>query len=206
MKQSAMSNDEVKEVENFVFEKEIEIALNQLNKGSSPGSDGLTTEFYKTFFYLIKSDLVEIYITCCLQKEMSETMKQATVKLIFKKNDKMQLKNWRPISLLNTDYKSLSKLLANSITLIMNNIISTNQKCGLRNRRIEQILINVQAAFEIAEEKNETLGFFLGDFEKAFDRLSHEFVFKIIKTLGFGQNMQNWIKLLYKNIYSNVEY
>ena len=87
----------------------------------------------------------------------------------------------------------------------MNNIISTNQKCGLPNRRIEQILMNVHTAFEIAEEKNKTLGLFLGDFETAFDRLSHEFVFKIIKTLGFEQNMQNWIKLLSKNIYSNVE-
>ena len=93
--------------------------------------------------------------------------------------------------MLNTDYKIPSKLLANRITFIMNNIISTNQKCGLPNRRFEQILINVQAAFEIAKEKNETLGLFLGDFEKAFDRLSHEFVFKNIKTLGFGQYMQN---------------
>ena len=63
MKESAISNDEVKELENLVFDKEIEIALNQLNKESSPGSDGLTTEFYKTFFYLIKSDVVEIYNT-----------------------------------------------------------------------------------------------------------------------------------------------
>ena len=131
IKESAISNDEVKEQENFVFEKKIEISLNQLNKESSPGSDRLTTEFYKTFFYLIKSDLVEIYYNCFLQKEMSKTMKQAIIKLIFKKNDKMQLKNWCPILLLNTDYKIPRKLLANRITLIMNNIISTNQKRGL---------------------------------------------------------------------------
>ena len=83
----------------------------------------------------------------------------------------------------------------------MNNINSTNQKCGLPNRRIEQILINVRVAFEIAEEKNKTLGLFLGNFEKAYHRLLHEFVFKIIKTLGFEQNMYNWIKLLSKNVF-----
>ena len=60
----------------------------------------------------------------------------------------MQLKNWRPISLLNTDYKILSKLLANRTTFIMNNIVSTNQKYGLPNPRIEQILISAQAALK----------------------------------------------------------
>ena len=85
MKESAIRNDEAKELENLVFEKEIEIALNRLNKQSSPGSDELTTEFYKTFFYLIKNDLVKIYNNCFLPKEMSKTMKQAIVKQIFKK-------------------------------------------------------------------------------------------------------------------------
>ena len=88
MKESAISIDEVKELKNFVFEKEIKIALNQLNKESSPGSNGLTTEFYKTFFYLIKTDMVEIYNDYFLQKEMSKTMKQVIVKLIFKKRKK----------------------------------------------------------------------------------------------------------------------
>ena len=92
MKESAISNDEAKELENFVFEKEIEIALDQLNKGRSPGSDRLTTEFYKTIFYLIESNLVEIYNNCFLQKEMNKTMKQAIAKPIFKKIIKCNLK------------------------------------------------------------------------------------------------------------------
>ena len=54
MKESVVGNDKAKELENFVFEKEIKIALNQLNKKSLPRSDKLTTEFYKTFFYSIK--------------------------------------------------------------------------------------------------------------------------------------------------------
>jgi len=79
------------------------------------------------------------------------------------------------------------------------------QKKGLPNRRIEQLLLNVQAIFEIAEEKYENLNILLVDFEKAFDHLSHDFIFKILKALGFGEIMQNWIKLLYKNTYSNIE-
>jgi len=84
---------------------------------------------------------------------MSTTMRQAIIKLIFKKNNRLKLKNWRPISLLNTDYKILNKIMANRTEKEMNKIISKNQKCGLPNRKIEQLLLNVQAIFEIAEEK-----------------------------------------------------
>jgi len=185
MLSSKISDIDIKVLDEVITEKEIENAILQLNLESSPGSDGLTTQFYKKFAYLLKNDLVEIYNNCFLQREMSATMKKAIVKLIHKKGDKSLLKNWRPISILNTDYKILSKLLANRLTPIMNRIISPNQKCGLPKRRIEQLLYNVQAAFEIAKEKDETLGFMLIDFEKAFDRLSHKFIFKIFMLIDF---------------------
>ena len=132
-------------------------------------------------------------------------MKDAVFKLIFKKNYRLLLKNWRPISLLNTDYKILSKTLANRITPLLSKIILPNQKCGLPKRRIEQLLCNIQAVFEIAKEKNEKFGLIAVDFEKAFDCLSHKFIFKIFKSFGFGQTMLTWLELLYKNTFSHIE-
>jgi len=75
-----MENENALQMENLISENEIEFAVNQLNKDCSPGSDGITTKFYKTFIYLIKTDLVEIYNNCFLQKEMSTTMRQAIIK------------------------------------------------------------------------------------------------------------------------------
>jgi len=95
--------------------------------------------------------------------------------------------------------------MANRREKEMNKIISKNQKCGLPNRRIEQLLLNVLVIFEIAEEKKKNLNIFLVDFEKAFDLFSHDFIFKILKALSFGEIMQNWIKLLFKNTNSNIE-
>ena len=105
---------------------------------------------------------------------MSPSMKQAIIKLLYTKNDRLLLKNWRPISLLNTDYKILSKILSNRITPILNKTISSNQKCGLPGRKIDHLLYNVQAIIEIAKQNNEKFGLILIEFEKAFDRLSHQ--------------------------------
>ena len=205
MASSKFDQQDADDIEKLICENEVSLAIDQLNKDSSPGADGLTSNFYKTFKYLIISDLTEVFNNCFFKKEMSPSMKQAIIKLLYKKNDRLLLKNWRPISLLNTDYKILSKILSNRITPILNKIISSNQKCGLPGRKIDHLLYNVQAIIEIAKQKNEKFGLILIDFEKAFDRLSHEFIFKILKELGFGKIMLQWFELLYKNNISNIE-
>ena len=63
-------------------------------------------------------------------------MKEAVVRLIFKKGSRLRIKNWRPISLLNTDYKILSKIIVNRLTPILQNYISPQQNAGLPKRHI----------------------------------------------------------------------
>ena len=103
--------------------------------------------------------------------------------------------HWRPISLLNTDYKILSRILANRITPILSKIISNNQKCGVPGRKIDQILFNIQAVFEIAKQIKEKFSLMLIDFKKAFNRLSHQFIFKIFQEPGFGKMMLECTKI-----------
>ena len=90
---SMLEKNESDAIKQLITEKEIELAINHLNKNSSPGSDGLTSEFYKTFAYLLKDDLVEIFNDCYFKNSLTSSMKNAIVKLIHKKNDKQDLKN-----------------------------------------------------------------------------------------------------------------
>lgn len=200
-----ITNDQKQDTELLISMKETEIAINQLNKDSAPGSDGLSNIFYKTCWGIIKEDFVEIINNCFLQKRMAPSMGEAIVKLIHKKNQKSLLKNWRPISLLNTDYKILSKILANRITPILNETITSNQKCGLPGRRIEEVLYNIQATLETSKTKNSSMCIMITDFEKAFDRVNHSFIYKILKKLGFGPIMIQWLQIVYANITSKIE-
>ncbi len=82
--------------------------------GKSPGGDGLITEFYKKFW----DDIGPLYLNMINETykkgELPYTMRKAILALLFKKGDKTLLKNYRPISLTNYDYKILCFVLANA--------------------------------------------------------------------------------------------
>ena len=82
-----------------------------LSSGTSPGPDGLSAEFLK-FWDLLGPYLVQVFNSCFLNSEMCDSMKVSHTRVVFKKGDAKNLKNWRPISLLNVGYKICSKALS----------------------------------------------------------------------------------------------
>ena len=75
--------------------------------------------------------------TAKLRKELSFSQRQAVIKLDEKKDkDKRLIKNWRPIFLLNVDYKIISKALASRVKKVLPNLISPQQMAYVKNRFI----------------------------------------------------------------------
>ena len=84
-----------------------------MENDKSPGNDGLTKEFYNTFWTEIKTPLLSSVTFAKVTNQLSISQKQAIIKLTVKKDrDKRYIKNWRPISPLNIDTKLISKTLA----------------------------------------------------------------------------------------------
>ena len=71
--------------------------------------------------------------------EISITQKRGVINCI-PKGDKSReyLNNWRPISLLNTDYKIITSVMANRMKSVLNDIISPDQKGFLKDRYMEE--------------------------------------------------------------------
>ena len=100
---------------------------------------------------------------------LSISQRQAIITLIDKKKDRIFLKNWRPISLLNVDYKLLSKILSNRLTPILSTIIHPNQTGFMKGRNIAEkirILYNTINCTKKTKQHGILLAF---DFEKTFD-------------------------------------
>ena len=100
--------------EGQITEKETAEALKDMKNGSSPGCDGLMTEFYKTSWQYTKEMLLESFERSFEVGHVSQTQKRGIITLIHKGNNlpRDSLANWRPITLLNTDYKILAKAQA----------------------------------------------------------------------------------------------
>ena len=89
-------------------------AIKAMKDNKSPGSDGLPKEFYKLFFPLFGHNFVNMINGCFEDGQLTESQHLGYISLLCKKPDVPQfLTNWRPISLLNVDYKIVSKSLCN---------------------------------------------------------------------------------------------
>jgi len=188
-----------------ITKDEIYTALRTMNKQKSPGSDGLTVEFYLHFWTNIGDILLEIYNEINKDNEMARSMKHGLITLIYKKGDKRKLKNYRPISLLNTDYKILSRIMSNRLKKVLPDIISQDQTSCIVGRDISDTVSSIRDIIDIADKEN-LEGYLLKiDQEKAFDRVDHTYLIRVLQTFGFGEKFCNWIKIFYTEIYSAVK-
>ena len=95
-------------------EDEVFKSLKCMDYNKSAGNDGLSKEFYECFWDEIKKLFLASIHKAFLNQELSTSQKQAVIKMLEKKDkDKRFIKNWRPISLLNTDMKIISPLKKN---------------------------------------------------------------------------------------------
>ena len=190
------------ELDKPIEEEELRKAVHSQQKGKSPSGNGLPAEFYQTFWEEIKT-LYTNMINYAKTHGFTEKQNTGLIKLIYKKGDNEVLANYRPITLINTDIKILTKVLANRLKDVLPHIIHYTQTC-VNGRKIDTTLHTVRDLIQLAEEKNLEAAFIFLDQEKAFDRVNHEFLFKVMKAFNIGNEFINWVKILYQGAIAQV--
>ena len=180
---------------------DIKSALKKVKRDSSPGPDGLIFQFYEIYFDILKDDLLQVYSTSYEQNELTYSQYLALIILLYKKNTREDIKNWRPISLSNTDLKILTKIFAERLKHVLPQIIHKNQ-CGcVKGRRIGQ---GIRTISDILNEMGDDNVILMDDKEKAFDRVEWPWLFHVLKKFGLGTYFINWIQIIYKNMKSAI--
>ena len=172
-----LTDEDKDSIEGEITLTEILIAIKALANEKSPGCDGLTAEFYKTFSSVIGNDLVDVINNGFQKGELSITMRRGVIVLIPKGGEKKLLKNWRPISLLNYDYKIITKVLTSRLRDIMPTIIHPNQKCGINGRSIHDGAALIRDLIDYVNDKNLPGLIVSLDQTKAYDRVEWDFLF-----------------------------
>ncbi|KAJ8020919.1 SCO-spondin [Holothuria leucospilota] len=175
-------------------------ALTSMQNDKSPGTDGLSTDFYKHFWPLIGHLVVNSLNYAFDRHSLSHEQCRSIITLIRKpEKDYEHLTNYRPISLLNTDYKIGAKALANRLKDVIHLLIGENQTGFIKGKLIGE---NIRFVLDLIDHtKNCHMpGFlFFIDFEKAFDSVDWIFLENTLRYFNFGSNFREWVQTLYNN-------
>ena len=179
--------------------------LRDMNTGKSPGSDGLTVAFYKRFWDFLKVPYFKSLEASIQKGELTDSQKRSIIRLIQKKGkDSSQLKNWRPISLMNCDAKIFSRLITGRLESVICNLCSEEQLAYVKGRNITEGNRVIDYMINYMEQSNKE-GYVVGfDFEKAFDSVSHEFIRTVLQCNGFPVQFIQLFDTLYKGAESAV--
>ena len=115
------------ELEKPITSKELHGAITTMKKGKTPGPDGISLEFYLIFYNNIKHLLLDALNYTYLQTDYVPTLFKGVITLRFKKGNPADMQNYRPISLLNVDYKILNRILNERLQNSLNHLISPLQ-------------------------------------------------------------------------------
>ena len=191
--------------EGFITKQECLQALKDMEPNKTPGSDGLPAEFYKIFWNEISDYLINSINYAFGNGQLSVTQRRGIIKLIPKKDTETNLiKNWRPITLLNCDYKIAAKAIANRIKNVLTNMINNDQTGFIKGRFIGENIRLIDGVIQFAAAKNISGLLLFLDFEKAFDTVEWTFIQRTFKHFNFGPSIINWINTFYNNIESCV--
>ena len=159
--------------------------------------------FYSSFPSLINL-LCQTYNNPYLCNQLSNSLRLAIIKLISKKPNHSTVKNWRPISLLNTDHKILSTIISDRLKPILNYIISIEQQCELPKRQIFNNHLNNKSAIDFAKNFHQPLAIVQIDFYKTFDSVFHQFLLQTASQLGIPSSLLKWIQIFLSNLSSKL--
>ena len=205
LERPVLDDNEQEDLERQIEENEILSALKSCKNNKTPGSDGLPAEFYKMFWQDVKQFLMASYKYTAEENMLSLTQKQGILTLIPKKDkDVLLVKNWRPLSLLNMDYKLLAKVIANRMKKVIGKIIHSNQTGFISGRYIGENLVKILSILEYCENNDMPAVLIAIDFEKAYDSVEWSAVEYALQFFNFGPNLRKWAQTFYTDISSCV--
>ena len=132
-----------------------------------------------------------------VDKQLSFMQHVAIITLLFKKGDPTLVGNYRPIFLTNCDYKILVYVLTAHLSTYLPSLIYPSQTAYMESRFIGTNVHSVQDMIDHNIENDmDGLVLFL-DFHKAFDSVSHHFLFILLDFIGLPAEFVQWIHIMY---------
>ena len=186
--------------------QELQTALQGMQGQRAPDIDGLSVEFYKAYWDVLSHDILDVFNESLASGSMPMSCRRAVITLLPKKGNLQDIKNWRPVSLLCVDYKLLSKALATRLGRAVEQVIHRDQTYCVPGRSMVDNVHLIRDVLEVSSSLGIDTGLISLDQEKAFDRVEHSFLWKVMEKFGFSAGFIAKIKVLYNKIESVLKF
>ena len=191
-------------------------AIAKAPRGKRPGSDGLPYEFYAAFKQHLAPLLIaafqEAFEDAASVAPLTASLRLGLIVRLYKGGGKPRDRNesYRPITLLNCDYKLVASILALRMGSAANDILSVTQTAFVPGRDIaDNVLFHLEEVDWLEETapgdgRQGCLAFL--DFEKAYDRMDRAWMHRCLEHYGFGAGCRRWITVLFSGTCAQVLY
>ncbi|GJX63412.1 RNA-directed DNA polymerase, eukaryota, reverse transcriptase zinc-binding domain protein [Tanacetum coccineum] len=160
----------------------------------SLGPDGFTFEFFRKFWYIVGKEVINVVKEFFNSSVFPKRCNPSFISFIPKVLDAKRLNNFRPISLIGCQYKIIGKILANHLSMVIDDIISQEQSAFIKGRQITDGPLILNEIISWCKSKKMQSLLFKVDFQKAFDSVCWDHLDDILGKLGFGNKWRGWIR------------
>nr|GEU86184.1 RNA-directed DNA polymerase, eukaryota, reverse transcriptase zinc-binding domain protein [Tanacetum cinerariifolium] len=184
---------EALDLERHFSKEEIKGSVWDCGLDKSPGRDGFTFGFYRRYWSLLEDEVVEAVNHFYNNGFCHKGGNSSFIALIPKTQGAMLVKDFRPISLIGSLYKIITKLLANRLVTVIGNLVNDDQSAFIANREILDGPFILNELIHWGKAKKKETMIFKVDFEKDFDSVCWDFLEDVLKNFGFGSRWCDWI-------------
>ena len=175
-------------------------ALKAMPSGKAPGPDGIGCEFYNEFNNILLDPLLAMLNHSFETEILPQSLREANISLLLKKGKcPEKCASYRPIALLNSDQKLLSKILALRLEKVLPFIIKEDQTGFIKGRNSCDNVRRLLNVIQLSQNINHSAMVLSLDAEKAFDRVEWPYLFFVLEEFGLGSRFIDWVKVLYNS-------
>ena len=179
-----------------IYAAEVRRALRRSKPGTAPGLDGIPVQQYRKFADVLAPLLARLFTSMGTTGSAPRGFNRGVISFLYKKGDPCFASNYRPITLLNTDYRLLSKVLAHRLGRCLPSLISPEQAAFLRGRSIGENAHLLQLLPHLLARHGRWALVAFCDFRKAYDTVHRGFLLAVLRQLGLGDGFVRWVQLL----------
>jgi hypothetical protein len=169
------------------------------------GYDGICLEFFKKTWGTTKDDLLQIENEMYNAELITDQQKYGIIVCIPKRPHSTHAEGYRPLTILNTDFKLVTRIIANRLPAWMQDLLQSSHHCGIVGTSVFEAVATIRDAIAYAEEARSPLCFLTIDFQGVIDNLSHEYLFEVLRKYGFSERFRKRVWNIYNNSTSSVQ-